>query len=145
LTNADLRLCHAVVNIPTAAFSSLNLAQAVMLVTYALYRTGLKEQAPFVPKLAERHQLDGMYEQLKTILVRINYINPENPDYFMNNLRRFFTRLQLRAREVSMIRGICRQVNWYAGKCYRDGVEAGRAKNGGLNDACITPEGRKQD
>jgi tRNA/rRNA methyltransferase len=62
-----------------------------------------------------------MYDQLKDILVRINYINPENPDYWINKLRRFFSRLQLRAKEVSIIRGICRQIDWYGKKCYKDG------------------------
>ena len=32
LTNAELRLCHALVTIPTAEFASLNLAQAVIVV-----------------------------------------------------------------------------------------------------------------
>jgi len=31
LTNGDLQLCHDLVNIPTAGFSSLNLGQAVMV------------------------------------------------------------------------------------------------------------------
>jgi len=39
----------------------------------------------------------------------------------MNNFRRFFTRLQLRAKEVNIIRGLCRQVDWYGKKCYEDG------------------------
>jgi tRNA/rRNA methyltransferase len=128
LSNEDLRLCHSLVNIPTAGFSSLNLAQAVMVICYALHSTALEEKAAFAPKLASRRQLDGMYDQLRDILVRISYINPENPDYFMNNLRHFFTRMQLRAREVSIIRGICRQINWYAGKCYEDGLQ-GREKD----------------
>ncbi|MBW2296334.1 MAG: RNA methyltransferase [Deltaproteobacteria bacterium] len=121
LSNEDLRRCHALVNIPTAAFSSLNLAQAVMIICYALHTTMLEDKVVFAPRLATRHQLDGMYDQLKDILVRISYINPENPDYFMNNLRHFFTRLQLRAKEVGIVRGICRQINWYARKCYEDG------------------------
>ncbi len=131
LSNEDLRLCHALVNIPTAEFSSLNLAQAVMVVCYALHATVLEEKVVFNPKLANRQQLDGMYDQLRDILVRINYINPGNPDYFMNNLRHFFTRMQLRAREVGIIRGICRQINWYAGKCYEDGLQ-GREKESAL-------------
>ena len=69
-----------------------------------------------------------MYAQLKDILVRISFINPENPDYWINNLRHFFTRLQLRAREVSIIRGICRQIDWYGKKCYEDG-HAGKPKD----------------
>ncbi|MEK6196012.1 MAG: RNA methyltransferase, partial [Deltaproteobacteria bacterium] len=130
LSNEDLRLCHALVNIPTSGFSSLNLAQAVMVICYALHATMLEEKAAFVPKLANRQQLDGMYDQLRDILVRISYVNPKNPDYFMNNLRHFFTRMQLRAREVSIIRGICRQINWYAGKCYEDGMKVRENKSG---------------
>jgi tRNA/rRNA methyltransferase len=126
LSNEDIRLCHELVNIPTAEFSSLNLAQAVMVICYELYTAGgdgpLTE--PNAPRLAMRHELDGMYDQLRDILVRINYINPENPDYWMNKIRRFFTRLQLKAGEVSIIRGICRQIDWYGKKNHEDGRQA---------------------
>ena len=126
LTNDDIRLCHELVNIPTAEFSSLNLAQAVMVVCYELRRYNQPGGKTFVPRLANRHELDGMYAQLKDILVRISYMQPDNPDYFMNNLRHFGTRLKLRAKEVSIIRGICRQIDWYGKKCYRDGLEERR-------------------
>lgn len=123
LTNEDLRLCHRLVNIPTVEFSSLNLAQAVMIICYELRRDRSSESKPFVPRLANRHELDGMYAQLKDVLVKISYIQPDNPDYFMNNLRQFGTRLKLRAKEVSIIRGICRQIDWYGKKCFRDGIK----------------------
>jgi len=125
LSNAALRYCHALVTIPTADFSSLNLAHAVMLMGYALLTAGAAEAARPTSRLAERHELDGMYAQLKEVLVKINYLQPENPDYFLNRIRRFFTRMQLRAREVSIIRGICRQISWYGKKCYEDGRRAG--------------------
>ena len=127
LTNEEIRLCHLLVNIPTSDFSSLNLAQAVMVICYELFKATLGPGKPFTPRLASRHELDGMYDQVKDILVRINYIQPNNPDYWMNKLRHFFSRLQLRAGEVSIIRGICRQIDWYAGKCYRDGTNAAAA------------------
>ena len=129
LLNEDLRLCHALVNIPTAQFSSINLAQAVMILCYELFKASTSGEHRFTPRLAERHELDGMYEQLKEILVRIDYINHENPDYWMNRLRRFFNRIQLRAGDVSIIRGICRQINWYSGKCYEDGIKAKAKEN----------------
>jgi tRNA/rRNA methyltransferase len=128
LTNEDIRLCHELVNIPTAEFSSLNLAQAVMVVCYELRRYNQPGGKTFVPRLANRHELDGMYAQLKDTLVRISYIQPDNPDYFMNNLRHFGTRLKLRAKEVSIIRGICRQIHWYGKKCYRDGQQDPRSR-----------------
>ena len=124
LTNEELRNCHQLVNIPTAQFSSLNLAQAVMVICYELFKASLPPARESTPRLASRIELDGMYDQVKDILVRIDYIQPQNPDYWMNKLRRFFSRVQLRAGEVSIIRGICRQINWYAGKCYQDGAKS---------------------
>ena len=123
LSNEDIRLCHILVNIPTAEFSSLNLAQAVMIICFEIFTVGRKENEEFAPRLANRHELDGMYDQLKDILVTISYINHENPDYWMNKLRYFFTRMQLRAREVSIIRGICRQIDWYGKKRYEAGLK----------------------
>ncbi len=123
LTNEDIRYCQLLVNIPTAAFSSLNLAQAVMILCYEVSTAGGKSRADATPRLASRHELEQMYEQLKEILVRISYINPENPDYWMNGLRRFVNRLPFRAKEVSIIRGVCRQINWYGRKCYEDGLK----------------------
>jgi tRNA/rRNA methyltransferase len=124
LTNADLRLCHALVNIPTAAFSSLNLAQAVMVVCYELFRYRTDKPGEVVPRLANRHELDAMYAVLADVLMRISFINPQNPDYFMNNLRHFFSRLPLRAKEVQIIRGICRQIDWYGRRCFEEGRTA---------------------
>ncbi|MBS3732948.1 MAG: RNA methyltransferase [Desulfobacterales bacterium] len=121
LTNEELRLCHGLVNIPTAGFSSLNLAHSVMVVCYELFKASLAPAKNFSPRLATRHELDAMYDQLKDSLVRINFIQPDNPDHWMDRFRRFFSRLPLRAAEVTIIRGICRQINWYAAKCYKDG------------------------
>jgi tRNA/rRNA methyltransferase len=121
LTNEDLRFCHAVATIPTADFSSLNLAQAVMIVCYELFRCRRETPREFAPRLANRFELDAMYAQLKDVLLRICFINPSNPDYFMNNLRHFGTRMQLRAKEVQIIRGICRQIDWYGKHCFEQG------------------------
>ncbi len=128
LTNEDIWNCHVLLNIPTHEFSSLNLAQAVMVVCYELFKTSIIEKpSGFTPRLATHHELEGMYEQLKEILVRINFLNPENPEYWLNNIRQFFSRLPLRAKEVRLIRGIIRQINWYGKKCYEDGFNACRS------------------
>ncbi|RLC24226.1 MAG: RNA methyltransferase [Deltaproteobacteria bacterium] len=124
LSNEDIKFCDALVNIPTADFSSINLAQAAMIVCYEIFNAGCTESHNFVPRLATRHEIEGMYDQLKHILVRISYINNENPDYWMNKLRHFFTRLHMQAREVSIIRGICRQIDWYGKKCFNDGQKS---------------------
>ena len=123
LTNVDIRFCDMLVNIPTADFSSLNLAQAVMIICYELFCFSRDKPGGFAPRLANRQELEAMYEQLKDVLMRISFINPANPDYFMNNLRHFGSRIQLRAKEVSIIRGICRQIDWYGRKRYQDGLK----------------------
>jgi len=123
LSNEDLRRCHILVNIPTAEFSSLNLAQAVMVMSYEIFRAGTPEKPPFIPRLANRFELDGMYDQWRDVLVKIDYINHENPDYWMHKIRQYCTRLKFTAKEVSIIRGICRQINWFGRKNFQDGYE----------------------
>ncbi|MDY6904999.1 MAG: RNA methyltransferase [Thermodesulfobacteriota bacterium] len=129
LDNDAIHYCHRLINIPTSEFSSLNLAQAVMVVCYELFTVAAPPQKVFSPRFAEHHELEGMYEHLKDALIKIDFINPENPDYWMNNFRRFFARIGLTAKEVRLIRGICRQINWYGGKRYTDGL-----KDAGRND-----------
>ncbi|MCE5333106.1 MAG: RNA methyltransferase [Desulfobacteraceae bacterium] len=116
LSNEDLTYCDALLNIPTADFSSINLAQSVMIVTYELYQASSEERKGFVPRLANRGELEGMYKHLKETLTKINFINPENPDYWMMSMRRFFSRVQLRGRDVQLVRGVCRQIDWYCFK-----------------------------
>jgi tRNA/rRNA methyltransferase len=124
LVNEDIRLCHELINIPTAAFSSLNLAQAVMVVCYEIFSAAKKPGDEFVPRLANRFELDGMYADVKDLLVKIDYIKPDNPEYWMGNVRRFFTRMGLRAKEVTIIRGLCRQINWYAKQQFAQGKKS---------------------
>ena len=121
LTNADIRYCHLLVNIPTSAFSSINLAHSVMILSYEIYKATIPEPRESFPKLAQRRDLEAMYAQLQDILIRIHYIQPVNPAHWMDRFRRFFSRLPLRTHEVTIIRGICRQIEWYARKCYFDG------------------------
>jgi tRNA/rRNA methyltransferase len=55
----------------------------------------------------------------------------------MNNLRLFFSRLQLKAKEVQIIRGICRQIDWYGNQRYQDGLRERKAS--GLSKTKVDP------
>ena len=115
LTNQELPFCHALVTIPTAACASLNLAQAVMVLAYEIFTAGAA--APrFEPRLANSQELESMYAMLKQSLVKINFISHQNPEHWMLNVRRLFARHGLRARETQVIKGICRQIDWYVGR-----------------------------
>jgi len=113
LTNEELALCHAMVTIPTSDFRSLNLAQAVLIVAYEIFLARQDLQPRFIPRLANSWELEAMYAELQDTLLQINYIGHQNPEHWMMRLRRFFSRHGLRAAEVQVIRGICRQIDWY--------------------------------
>jgi tRNA/rRNA methyltransferase len=114
LSNEHLRYCHTITTIPTSRFSSLNLAQAVMIVCYEIFLTGKEPAQEVLPRLANKFELEGMYDHLKEVLMKIGFIDPQNPEHWMLNIRRFLSRVPLRAREVRVIRGICRQMDWYS-------------------------------
>ncbi|MBN1104644.1 MAG: RNA methyltransferase [Deltaproteobacteria bacterium] len=113
LSNDHLRYCHTIATIPTASFASLNLAQAVMVMAYEIFLASRETTTETVPRLANRFELEGMYAHLQGVLMKVGFINPQNPEHWMLNIRRFLSRFPLRAREVRIIRGICRQIDWY--------------------------------
>ena len=115
LSNDQLRFCHTIATVPTASFSSLNLAQAVMIVCYELFlATEKTDKGAPIPRLANSFELEGMYDHLRAMLSKIGFLDPQNPEHWLLNIRRFLARVPLRAREVRIIRGICRQMDWYA-------------------------------
>lgn len=114
LSNDHLSFCHTIINIPTSEFSSLNLAQAVMIVCYEIFQATGGELDEKTPRLANSFELEGMYDHMKEVLTKIGFINPQNPERWMWNIRRFLSRVPLQAMDVRVIRGIFRQIDWYA-------------------------------
>ena len=115
LSNEHLKYCHTITRIPTFEFSSLNLAQAVMIICYEVFLAGSVQEEGSMPRLANNFELEGMYDHLNSVLIRIGFLNPQNPERWMLNIRRY----HLRAGEARLIRGICRQIDWYAGQIDR--------------------------
>ncbi len=115
LTNEDLKYCQMTVTIPTADFSSLNLAQAVAILCYELFWVVMysEKTTTFTPKLASNYELEGMYEHVDEMLNRIGFLNTNDSTYWMRNIRHFLGRVGLRAKEAKIIRGFCRQFLWY--------------------------------
>jgi tRNA/rRNA methyltransferase len=116
LTNEELRFCHAGVTIPTSSFKSINLSHAVMILCYEIFVAREENGEKFTPRLATSAELECMYCQIKELLMKIGFLNPQNPDYWMMHVRRFFSRTKMRSQEVKIVRGICRQMEWYLNK-----------------------------
>lgn len=116
LSNEDLDFCQFASTIPTAGFSSLNLAQAVAIHCYELYTAGNGNPFTAVPKsdLANSFDLGGMYDHIEEALGEINFLRDTNRTYWMRNIRQFLGRMQLKKKEASLIRGICRKFLWHS-------------------------------
>jgi tRNA/rRNA methyltransferase len=118
LTNRDLDLCQRLVTIPAhEEYGSLNLAQAVMVMCYEIYvAIHQKEASSRTRRLVTSEELEGMYRHIEEVLLRIGFLDQNNPKRMMAVLRRIFSRARLNPREVKILRGICRQAHWYVGQ-----------------------------
>lgn len=139
LTNEELQLCHYHVNIPAdEEYSSLNLAAAVMVISYevrmALLRrageplartdsshdvAGAQGQAEDVvvagldwdvPR-ATGQQLESFYAHLEQVMIDLNFHDPENPRLLMMRMRRLFGRIRPDQMEISILRGLMSHID----------------------------------
>ena len=120
LTNDDLRICHQLITIPTdSSYTSLNIAQAVLLCCYEVFLAD--QENPPLPELslavAERQEL--MYEKLKRALLQVGFLHRDNPEHIMFALRRIMGRAGLEERDVRILLGMARQIEWFANDGWR--------------------------
>jgi len=111
LTTDELKYCHLTSAIPTADFSSLNLAQAVAIHCYELYHGIIHatKDMEVAPTLATSFELESMYTHLEKSLFTIDFINEISHIHWMLNIRRFFSRITLTSKDANIVRGICKK------------------------------------
>jgi TrmH family RNA methyltransferase len=113
LTTAELDLCHEFVVIPTVPdATSLNLAQAVMIIGYEILHA--RYQPPSRPRaaMATTADLEAMYEHLRQTFAIRGFADMSAVDRVLDRLRRIFARTTLETRDVRLLRGIARQLAW---------------------------------
>ncbi|MGZ3494623.1 MAG: RNA methyltransferase [Thermodesulfobacteriota bacterium] len=116
LTNDELSLCHLCARIPSVeSFPSLNLAQAVMVVCHELFKASM-ESPKKSAQLAQAEQLERMFEHMEESLLRIGFLDSNNPKRIMRVLRRLFGRSQMDEREVRIFQGIWSQMDLHSKK-----------------------------
>lgn len=122
LTNDELGLCHLCVRIPSAeSFSTLNVAQAVMVVCYELFKTSHEIPKKEV-RLARAEQLEKMFGHMEKTLIRTEFLDAKHPKRIMRALRRLFGRCQMDEREVQILQGIWSQMDRFSkigGRCIK--------------------------
>jgi tRNA/rRNA methyltransferase len=112
LTNDDLKYCQLASAIPTADFSSINLAQAVAIHCYELHYGivhAAKDMVP-APQLATSFELESMYSYLEESLFAIDFLKEVSRTYWMSNIRNFFSRMMLTSRDANIIRGVSKKI-----------------------------------
>jgi tRNA/rRNA methyltransferase len=112
LVNDDVAFADAVISVPlNAAFSSLNLAQAVLLVAYEWFKSG-----DATPGLVFRHgeyppadklHLKSFLDRLETELEACGFLRTEHMRAAMvRNIHAMFGRMQLTDQEIRTLHGI---------------------------------------
>lgn len=117
LTNDQLGKCQDILTLRTAdAYPSLNLAQAVLLAAWEIRKADLQPQVSAYRKQAvTAGEVNELLNHMQRTLEIIGYLNPQNPDLILDDLRKVLSRAVLDQRELSMLRGIFHKMDlWIA-------------------------------
>lgn len=109
LSNAQLDLCQQRVCIPSdPTFASLNVAAAVQVLAYELYRqagaAAVAPQARNPP--ASRDEVERLFVHLEQTLNGLDFLLPNNPQRSMRRLRALVNRAAPDQNEIQILRGI---------------------------------------
>jgi TrmH family RNA methyltransferase len=119
LSNRALDLCHEVVIVPTdPEYSSLNLAQACLLVLYEVFLAaeGDGHDLPSGKRstgLATQGEMEEMYAALESGLDRIDFFKARKPSSVLRTLRTLLSRAQPETREARLVRAIGFEIGHY--------------------------------
>lgn len=128
LTEAQLSRCQYLVSIPSSEKSPvLNLSQAVMLLAYEVsIACGEGVRRRKEPPVASQRSKEQMFQQMEEVLVQIGFLSSAQPSRIMDSIRVFLGRADLTPRDVRILRGLMRQMEWYVQEGYKLGPEGAR-------------------
>ncbi len=112
LDNEEISFCDAAITIPTAEFASLNLAQAVLIVSYEWFRAA--DQTPHarlergaLHRKPTRAELLAMFEHLESALLASGFLYPpDKVDGMRRAIRATLHRARLTYQETQTLRGM---------------------------------------
>lgn len=125
LTNEQLETAHLLVRVPVSdTYPSLNLAMAVQIVAYELFRVrGVAIDAtPGAGPLADPQEMQRLYAHLAQVLQEIDFRDrTRSGTHLMTRIRRFLQRAELDRNEVNILRGILTAVQRHRRKAGNPG------------------------
>ncbi len=112
LVDDDLLRCDALCRIPTGDEQpSINLAQSASLLAYEIHVAGRRPQGPrAVAATATREEIDRLESFAKATLLDAGFLNPQQPDKVLTELRRLLVRAQPTRREVELCTAAIKQL-----------------------------------
>jgi tRNA/rRNA methyltransferase len=106
LSDAELELCQAVCGIPTAPeYDSMNLAQAAAVIAWEVAsasQVGPVPSAAQPPEPARHETLEALWDRARALLAAAGYLNPQNPELVLGELRRLLARAEPTQREAEL-------------------------------------------
>jgi len=130
LSNEDLNHCLQLVVIPSdTGYQSLTLGQAVRVCGYELFLAA-NGTAARVPALAPAERVERMFQHLQSAFLSIGFLHRDNPDHIMFALRRLLGRAQMEERDVRILLGLARQIEWFGRVGWRNVAAAERPNPG---------------
>ena len=115
LSNKDLEHCQLLVDIPSHPdYRSLNVAQAAVVCLYELYVATLTTPADDAIQRAEAESIERLFDIMRHALLKIGFLDSENPEHMLLAFRRIFGRAGLEDKDVRILTGMFRQIEWYA-------------------------------
>ncbi|HKA31698.1 MAG TPA: RNA methyltransferase [Candidatus Binatia bacterium] len=115
LSNEDLKHCQRLITIPTdPEYPSLNLAQAATVCLYEIFLASLGADAGEDIERAPAEDVERLFDKMKTSLLEIGYLDPQNPEHILLAFRRIFGRSGLEEKDVRILIGLFRQIDWYS-------------------------------
>lgn len=109
LSNEDLSACHALLSVPAnPAYESLNLAQAVQIVTWEIRKaagTRLRRLPPEAEP-ATADQIARLRQHLATVLAEVGFKDERNVANLVTRIERLLSRAVPDEKEVQILRGV---------------------------------------
>ncbi|WP_419912783.1 RNA methyltransferase [Hoeflea sp.] len=121
LKNEEVGLADEIVTYPVnPAFASLNIAQAVLLMSYEWMKSGMEDgrQTPFShPDMepATKADMQGLFEHLEDALEARGYFRPaDKKPKMVDNLRAVLSRQGFFKPEIRLLRGVIRSLDRFS-------------------------------
>ena len=129
LNNEDLKHCQLLITIPThPEYQSLNVAQAAVICLYEIYCASVGETTRQSLPQARAEDIERLYDRMRTSLLKIGFLDSQNPEHMLFAFRRILGRTKLEEKDVRILTGLFRQIEWYAEQGWR--VVEGKEKRG---------------